>query len=577
MAAQYSPTSSMYQMLMGLANNPSAAQNPNINAEISSAIQGPVMPDVTATGPNGQSWTIPYNVAPPANATNVQLNAPGSPGWLQNAPGGSAATMATPVTNPATQWQPPAQQQANTLAPGATGSPDQSAGGNGLASVGGAGGPATDTGIVGAPPTAQQQQQWWSSLPPAVQQWMQQNGISPGGSPDQPGGSGLGTIGGGGPITAQSLNPRTMGAQGYPGSSRNGSTGIDPTSGLPINFGGLNLGSLSSTALLPALISSLGGLWSYLGSSAKYNQAGQLVNTAEQNAGSQVNSTADQAANNILGTAQNAGAGVMNATGTANNTLAGLYNNSTSALSPYSTAGATGADQLTSGLQPGGALNNTLTPDQILQQNPGYQFTLGEGERGIQNQLAAEGLGDSGAAGKAITDYQQNLAKNAYQQAFQNQQTQEQNLFGRLYNTAGLGTTATGQGITAGEAFGAPQASNDISSSIYGGNAEQTAAENAGGFNLTGSQYQGNANVTGAGAQAGALVDQAQQQQAFIQQLTTSLLSMFQNQGGSSGSGGGLANYLAQLLGGGSGTPGSVSTDPNGNTTTTLPSRYAAA
>jgi hypothetical protein len=290
------------------------------------------------------------------------------------------------------------------------------------------------------------------------------------------------------------------------GTAANGSTpGMGSSSGLPLNIGGLDLGSLNTSALLPAILASGMGLWSYLGSSDKYNNAGNLVNNAETAAGQQVNQTA-----------QGAAGSVNQATGVANNTLANLFSQTGGNLTPYQEGGTAAEKQITSGLAPGGALNQNLTPDQILQQNPGYQFRLGQGAQGIENAMAAEGRTDSGAAQKALADYEGQSADSAYQQAFQNQQTQQQNLFGNLYNTAGLGSTANSQDISAASQFGAPQASNTINSSMYGGN-----------MDVTGSQYQGNANVTGAGAQAGAQIDIAQQQQAFIQQLMTSMLSLF--------------------------------------------------
>jgi hypothetical protein len=291
-------------------------------------------------------------------------------------------------------------------------------------------------------------------------------------------------------------------------------TGTQDATQLPINIPGLgNLGNLNMGAILPALFGTGLGLWNMLGSQGAYTGAGDVVNNAETAAGSQVNNTAQAAAS-----------GVKSAASTGNALLDRLLGYTQESTSPYKDAGSTAATQLNAGLQPGGALNTNLTADQMLANDPGYQFRLGQGAQGIQAKLAAEGLGDSGEALKQLSQYQQDYASNEFSNAYQRDQQNKQNLFQRLAGTAGLGLTGTGQDITGGEAFGAPQAANDIN-----------AANTAGGFNLAGSQYQGNANVTGAGAIAGGKIDANQAQQNFIQQLLSMLPALF---GGGSGTGG---------------------------------------
>lgn len=248
-------------------------------------------------------------------------------------------------------------------------------------------------------------------------------------------------------------------------------------------FGGSNP---SLNQLLQAIIPVGASLWQYLGSQGAYNQAGNLINSAEQNAAS----------------------GVSGATGNANNLLQQLLGGATNATSPYTSAGAGAAGLLSSGLQPGGALNSNLTADQVLQNDPGYQFRLGQGEGDLQARLAAEGLSGSGAAQKQLIDYQQNFASNEFQNAFARQQQQQQNLFSRLMGGANLGLAGTGQALQAGEAFGTPQAANTIGSSVYGGNA----------------------GVTGAGALAGAQIDANAQKNQMIQNIMTALLGLFRNQ-----------------------------------------------
>jgi hypothetical protein len=55
------------------------------------------------------------------------------------------------------------------------------------------------------------------------------------------------------------------------------------------------------------------------------------------------------------------------------------------------------------------------------QQDPGYQFQLAEGQKAINNSMSSRGLGNSGAALKALTGYSQNLANQTFQQARDNE------------------------------------------------------------------------------------------------------------------------------------------------------------
>jgi hypothetical protein len=112
-------------------------------------------------------------------------------------------------------------------------------------------------------------------------------------------------------------------------------------------------------------------------------------------------------------------------------------------LSPYTSAGTTALSSLSAGLAPGGQFTQTMSPSDILAQNPGYQFQLQQGEQQIQRAAAANGTGATGGELKDATTYSQGLAENAYQQAFNNfNQVQNQN-FNRLQSVANNGQQAT--------------------------------------------------------------------------------------------------------------------------------------
>lgn len=107
-----------------------------------------------------------------------------------------------------------------------------------------------------------------------------------------------------------------------------------------------------------------------------------------------------------------------------------------------------------------------------LEQTPGYQFTLAQGLKQTQNQLASEGLAQGGPEAAGIAQYTTGLASQTFQQQFQNYWTQNQNIFNELMGLSGLGeTAAAGQG-----ALGA-QTQNSLSSLITGAANAQAAGQ----------------------------------------------------------------------------------------------------
>jgi hypothetical protein len=92
---------------------------------------------------------------------------------------------------------------------------------------------------------------------------------------------------------------------------------------------------------------------------------------------------------------------------------------------------------------------------------PNYNFQLGQGLGAVNNEAAATGM--SGNAVTGAQSFAQNYAGNAYQQAFQNYTTNQQNIYGRLGNLAQLGEQAS-----TGGASGAPLFASGISQTIQG-------------------------------------------------------------------------------------------------------------
>ena len=143
----------------------------------------------------------------------------------------------------------------------------------------------------------------------------------------------------------------------------------------------------------------------------------------------------------------------------------------------------------------GNAASSTPDYNAILSNLPGYQFQMQQGNQAVQRNLAAAGLLQSGAAGKALTQYGQGVASN-YATQYVN----------GLQSLAGLGQTSVANtgavGVNTANQIGANQ--------IYSGNAQasgyvgQANAINSGLGGLAGSygmyqqqQYQQNYNNLG--------------------------------------------------------------------------------
>lgn len=84
---------------------------------------------------------------------------------------------------------------------------------------------------------------------------------------------------------------------------------------------------------------------------------------------------------------------------------------------------------------------------------PGYQFGLNQGINSAQGSQAAQGGLYSGAALKALTQYGNDYATTKYQDAFNNAQSSFGNRWNRLAGLAGIGQTATQQGVASGQNY----------------------------------------------------------------------------------------------------------------------------
>lgn len=125
-------------------------------------------------------------------------------------------------------------------------------------------------------------------------------------------------------------------------------------------------------------------------------------------------------------------------------------------LQPYMQAGNATLPTLAAILGQSGS----LTPQQIMEQDPGYQFRMNQGQTALENNAAvANGPGLSGATLQALTQYGQNYASNEFN-----------NIFTRNMDVANLG-----QASAAGSAANTGAAANSIGNTITSG---ATAAGN---------------------------------------------------------------------------------------------------
>jgi hypothetical protein len=195
-----------------------------------------------------------------------------------------------------------------------------------------------------------------------------------------------------------------------------------------------------------------------------------------------------------------------------------MFNITNTNLAPYRALGGQAQAQLSNSLA---SLTTPITMDEsTLQNTPGYQFNLTQGEKAVANSAAARGLGSSGAALKGASTFATGLADSTYQNQFQNAVTNQTNAFNRLSSLVNTGENAAAQtgtaGATAAGQTGAA-ATNAGNAAAAGYNAIGTGVTNAasgaaGGLALYKGLYgnnpsSGTGNVTGASQATGAGTD----------------------------------------------------------------------
>ena len=275
-------------------------------------------------------------------------------------------------------------------------------------------------------------------------------------------------------------------------------TGLATGVGTGLGTGvGSALGTSLATGLgLSALGTGLGGLANQQGISDARN----LINQYGGTAGSNLANAYTNAQN--LGTANRLDLSNINQNAASN--LQNLYNQQVGYQQPYQSIGSQGA----TGLGANADYFNRQFTNADLNANlaPNYAFQLQQGQ--MANQRAANMGGGSlgGNALQGLQRYTQDYAGNAYQNAFNNFNTQRQNIYGNLADMAKIGTTSAGQLAGLGNQYGSNMGSlaSNLGQNLTQSYGQGIGAANAYGLNTAnlatgiGSALATNATQSGA-------------------------------------------------------------------------------
>jgi hypothetical protein len=201
-----------------------------------------------------------------------------------------------------------------------------------------------------------------------------------------------------------------------------------------------------------------------------------------------------QAANIESTAATQAAANDKTATDNSLNFTKDVYGNTVNSEAPYQQAGTGALAQLAAGTATGGEFNSTPTAQQVLAQDPGYDFNLQQGQQALERAEAAGGSVGSGGALKAGVQFASDYANNEYNNAYNRYVTTRQDNYNNLAGLANAGLSANSTLAGAGTA----------------------AASNVANTTLTGTNNQNNEATSAASAQAGGITGAANAQASSL-------------------------------------------------------------
>ena len=167
---------------------------------------------------------------------------------------------------------------------------------------------------------------------------------------------------------------------------------------------------------------------------------------------------------------QNAAGTAAGAANNATQTQLDMFNTTNAQNAPWRQAGQNALGQL----YPGGSttldpqfthqFNNTDLNSQLA---PNYQWQLDTGLGAVKNAANQQTGLLSGNTLTGVNNWAQNYAGNAYQNAFNNYNSQQTNIFNRLSTIAGYGSTANQTTAQAGTQLGTGAAQSQVASGAY--------------------------------------------------------------------------------------------------------------
>jgi hypothetical protein len=179
------------------------------------------------------------------------------------------------------------------------------------------------------------------------------------------------------------------------------------------------------------------------------------------------------------GAASDAAAGQSQAAHEANALQEKMYNQTRADQEPWRQAGI----KALGGMQDADYMRDFGAGD--FTKDPGYDFRLSQGMKGVENSAAARGGLLSGRTAKALNEYGQNFASNEYNNAYNRFNADRDRRFNRLSTLAGTGQTATQNVNAAGMNSAASMGSNMMGAANAQGAAGMAGA-NAWGNTLSG-------------------------------------------------------------------------------------------
>jgi len=182
-----------------------------------------------------------------------------------------------------------------------------------------------------------------------------------------------------------------------------------------------------------------------------------------------------------------ANAAALNANyGNARGDLYDIYNKQVGFQQPYQDVGRAGSQGL---IDNQGYLTRQFGASDLNEQlAPNYAFQLAQGQMANQRLGNMGGGAIGGNVAKGLQDYTQNYASGAYQNAFNNFNTQRQNIYSTLAGMANIGTTSGGQLASLGNTLGGNlgSLSNTLGSNLTSNTGNLLNAGNVYGSNTSG-------------------------------------------------------------------------------------------